>query len=57
MLYNGIYYLLGCKRTSIELTLPETLEGNNYKFNGTISDVRVTTKTDVEDDGSNNQVG
>ena len=37
--------------------LPVTLEGNNYKFNGTISDVRVTTKTDVEDDGSNNQVG
>ncbi len=41
----------------IKMGLPVTLEGNNYKFNGTISDVRVTTKTDVEDDGSNNQVG
>ena len=37
--------------------LPVTLEGYNYKFNGTISDVRVTTKSDIEDDGSSNQVG
>ena len=37
--------------------LPVTLEGGSYKFNGTISDVRVTADTDIEDDGSNNQVG
>lgn len=41
----------------IKMGLPVTLEGNNYKFNGTISDVRVTSKNDIEDDGSNNQVG
>ena len=37
--------------------LPVTLEGGSYKFNGTISDVRVTTDLDVKDDGANNQVG
>lgn len=41
----------------IKMGLPVTLEGYNYKFNGTISDVRVTTKSDIEDDGSSNQVG
>ena len=41
----------------IKMGLTVTLEGNNYKFNGTISDVRVTSKNDIEDDGSNNQVG
>ena len=41
----------------IKMGLPVTLEGNNYKFNGTISDVRVTSKNDIDDDGSNNQVG
>ncbi len=41
----------------IKMGLPVTLEGGNYKFNGTISDVRVTTDVKVEDDGANNQVG
>jgi len=33
----------------IKMGLPVTLEGKNYKFNGTISDVRVTYDTKVED--------
>ncbi len=41
----------------IKMGLPVTLEGGSYKFNGTISDVRVTTDLDVKDDGVNNQVG
>ena len=41
----------------IKMGLPVTLEGESYKFNGTISDVRVTTDVEVEDDGANNQVG
>lgn len=41
----------------IKMGLPVTLEGQNYKFNGTISDVRVSTDVDVEDAGANNQVG
>lgn len=41
----------------IKMGLPVTLEGGSYKFNGTISDVRVTTDIDVKDDGANNQVG
>ena len=41
----------------IKMGLPVTLEGGSYKFNGTISDVRVTTDSDVKDDGENNQVG
>lgn len=41
----------------IKMGLPVTLEGEKYKFNGTISDVRVTTDVKVEDAGENNQVG
>ena len=41
----------------IKMGLPVTLEGNNYKFNGTISDVRVKTDVDIEDAGANNLVG
>ena len=41
----------------IKMGLPVTLEGENYKFNGTISDVRVTSSTDVTDDGENKEVG
>lgn len=41
----------------IKMGLPVTLEGEKYKFNGTISDVRVTTDVKVEDTGENNQVG
>ena len=33
----------------IKMGLPVTLEGKNYKFNGTISDVRVTYDTKIED--------
>ena len=41
----------------IKMGLPVTLEGKNYKFNGTISDVRVTSDVKVEDSGSNTNVG
>ena len=41
----------------IKMGLPVTLEGKNYKFNGTISDVRVTSDTEIEDAGANNLVG
>lgn len=41
----------------IKMGLPVTLEGENYKFNGTISDVRVTSDVEIEDAGENNQVG
>ena len=39
----------------IKMGLPVTLEGEKYKFNGTISDVRVTSE--VDDDGINENVG
>ncbi len=35
----------------IKMGLPVTLEGENYKFNGTISDVHVTSDVKVEDSG------
>lgn len=41
----------------IKMGLPVTLEGENYKFNGTISDVRVISDVKVEDDGENKEVG
>lgn len=41
----------------IKMGLPVTLEGENYKFNGTISDVRVTSQSGVEDTSANNLVG
>ena len=41
----------------IKMGLPVTLEGANYKFNGTISDVRVLKNTEVQDDGENNHIG
>ena len=41
----------------IKMGLPVTLEGKNYKFNGTISDVRVSSDTEIEDAGANNLVG
>ena len=41
----------------IKMGLPVTLEGEKYKFNGTISDVRVTSEVEVDDAGVNNQVG
>jgi len=41
----------------IKMGLPVTLEGENYKFNGTISDVRVTSDTKIKDDGENKEIG
>lgn len=41
----------------IKMGLPITLEGNKYRFNGTISDVRVTTEVKVENSGENNNLG
>lgn len=41
----------------IKMGLPITLEGTKYKFNGTISDVRVTRTGEVNDDGENDIVG
>lgn len=35
----------------IKMGLPVTLEGKNYKFNGTISDVRVTSDVKIENAG------
>ncbi len=41
----------------IKMGLPVTLEGENYKFNGTISDVRVTYDTKVEETEYNKEMG
>lgn len=41
----------------IKMGLPVTLEGEDYKFNGTISDVRVSSEVKIEDAGENNEVG
>lgn len=41
----------------IKMGLPVTLEGKKYRFNGTISDVRVTSDTKIDDDGENKEIG
>ena len=41
----------------IKMGLPVTLEGERYKFIGTISDVRVTSDIHVEDVSENNNIG
>ena len=41
----------------IKMGLPVTLEGENYKFNGTISDVRVISDIKVEDSGESSNLG
>ena len=41
----------------IKMGLPVTLEGDNYKFNGTISDVRIMSDIKVEDDGERTNIG
>ena len=41
----------------IKMGLPVTLEGKDYKFNGTISDVRVTYDTKVEDTVMDKELG
>ena len=41
----------------IKMGLPVTLEGKDYKFNGTISEVHVTSDVKVEDSGENKEIG
>ena len=42
----------------IKMGLPITLEGNKYRFNGTISDIRISnTETKIEDSCENNNLG
>ncbi len=41
----------------IKMGLPVTLEGKKYKFNGTISDVRVSGDTDIKDSGESVNIG
>ena len=41
----------------IKMGLPVVLEGNKYKFNGTISDVRVTSDVQIENSVENDHVG
>ena len=41
----------------IKMGLPVTLEGQKYKFNGTISDVRVSSDVELKDDGENINIG
>ena len=41
----------------IKMGLPVVLEGNAYKFGGTISDIRVVTDIEHQDDGVNINVG
>ena len=41
----------------IKMGLPVTLEGEKYRFNGTISDIKITTDSDVKDDGENKNIG
>lgn len=41
----------------IKMGLPVTLEGESYKFNGTISDVRVINDISVKNSGENDNIG
>lgn len=41
----------------IKIGLPITLEGKTYKLNGIISDVRVTSETQVENSGEKSNIG
>lgn len=41
----------------IKMGLPVTLEGQSYKFNGTISDVRVSSDIQIEDNGDKANIG
>lgn len=41
----------------IKMGLPVTIEGSNYRFNGTISNIRVKTDVKVENSGENNEIG
>ena len=41
----------------IKMGLPVVLEGETYKFGGTISDVRVKSDVDIQDSGENTNMG
>ncbi|MBQ4115056.1 DUF4330 domain-containing protein [bacterium] len=41
----------------IKMGLPVTLEGEKYKFNGTISDIKVTSENKINDEGENKDLG
>ena len=41
----------------IKMGLPVTLEGMNYKLHGTISDVRVSSGANINDEGENSNIG
>ena len=41
----------------IKIGLPITLEGQSYKLNGIISDVRVSNEVDVENNSNTNDIG
>lgn len=40
----------------IKMGLPVTLEGKNYRFNGTISDVEVISDSEAESNSTNNKI-
>ena len=41
----------------IKMGLPVVLEGESYKFGGTISDVRVTNEAEIKNSAENSDVG
>lgn len=41
----------------LKMGLPVTLEGEKYRFNGTISDIRISPISGHKDDGENNEIG
>ena len=41
----------------IKMGLPVTLEGETYKFNGIISNIKIMNDDTINDDGENNEVG
>lgn len=41
----------------LKMGLPVTLEGKKYRFNGTISDIRISPTSGHKDDGENNEIG
>ena len=43
--------------SKIKTGLPIILEAPTYRFNGIISDIKVTTDSDIKDDGENKEVG
>jgi len=41
----------------IKIGLPIILEGETYKFSGTLSDIRVQTQTQIDDSSESNNIG